>query len=69
MSDRPISVTLPDDGRIIRGLVRDGDGPTIVWLGGFRSDQRINESVVFLPGHRTVQVVLSPPVPAELKHF
>lgn len=38
MSDRPISITMPDDGRIIRGLVRDGDGPTIVWLGGFRSD-------------------------------
>lgn len=38
MSDRPISITMPDDGRAIRGRVLDGDAPTIVWLGGFRSD-------------------------------
>lgn len=38
MADRPINITMPDDGRIIRGLVLDGAGPTIVWLGGFRSD-------------------------------
>ncbi|MBS1165215.1 MAG: putative aminoacrylate hydrolase RutD [Proteobacteria bacterium] len=38
MSDRPISITMPDDGRVIRGRVLDGAGPTIVWLGGFRSD-------------------------------
>ncbi|PIO99901.1 alpha/beta hydrolase [Pleomorphomonas carboxyditropha] len=38
MTDRPISITMPDDGRTIRGLVADGAGPTIVWLGGFRSD-------------------------------
>lgn len=38
MSDRPICITMPDDGRIIRGQVFDGAGPTIVWLGGFRSD-------------------------------
>lgn len=38
MADRPINITMPDDGRIIRGLVQDGGGPTIVWLGGFRSD-------------------------------
>ena len=29
---------MPDDGRTIRGLVVDGAGPTVVWLGGFRSD-------------------------------
>lgn len=38
MTERPISIIMPDDGRTIRGLVLDGDGPTIVWLGGFRSD-------------------------------
>lgn len=38
MADRPITITMPDDQRIIRGLVQDGAGPTIVWLGGFRSD-------------------------------
>lgn len=38
MTDRPITITMPDDGRIIRGLVQDGAGPTVVWLGGFRSD-------------------------------
>lgn len=38
MTDRPINITMPDDGRIIRGVVFDGAGPTIVWLGGFRSD-------------------------------
>lgn len=38
MADRPISITIEDDGRTIRGLVQDGAGPTIVWLGGFRSD-------------------------------
>lgn len=38
MADRPINVTMPDDGRTIRGLVQEGAGPTIVWLGGFRSD-------------------------------
>lgn len=38
MTGRAISITMPDDGRIIRGLVDDGAGPTVVWLGGFRSD-------------------------------
>lgn len=38
MVDRPINITMPDDGRTIRGLVSDGEGPTVVWLGGFRSD-------------------------------
>ena len=38
MTDRPISLVMPDDGRTIRGLVVDGAGPTVVWLGGFRSD-------------------------------
>ncbi|WP_370675840.1 alpha/beta hydrolase [Pleomorphomonas sp. PLEO] len=38
MSDRSISITMPDDGRIIRGRILDGAGPAIVWLGGFRSD-------------------------------
>lgn len=35
---RQISIDMVDDHRIIRGLVEDGDGPTVVWLGGFRSD-------------------------------
>jgi len=38
MTGRAISITMPDDGRIIRGLVDDGAGPAVVWLGGFRSD-------------------------------
>lgn len=38
MTSRQISLAMPDDGRLIRGLVDDGAGPTLVWLGGFRSD-------------------------------
>lgn len=38
MTERPISITMPDDGRTLRGLVLDGAGPAVVWLGGFRSD-------------------------------
>lgn len=35
---RQISVDIAGDHRVIRGLVEDGDGPAVVWLGGFRSD-------------------------------
>jgi pimeloyl-ACP methyl ester carboxylesterase len=38
VTERPISIAMPDDGRTIRGLVVDGGGPAVVWLGGFRSD-------------------------------
>ena len=50
MSDRPISITMPDDGRIIRGLVDDGAGPTVVWLGGFRSDM-VGSKALALDAH------------------
>jgi len=38
MTSQQTSLTMPDDGRTIRCLVDDGAGPTLIWLGGFRSD-------------------------------
>lgn len=37
MSERHL-LTMPDDGRTIAVDVEDGAGPTVLWLGGFRSD-------------------------------
>lgn len=38
MTSRQTSLTMADDGRLIRCLVDDGGRPALVWLGGFRSD-------------------------------
>ena len=32
------------DARRLATLVRDGRGPTVVWLGGFRSDMRATKA-------------------------
>ncbi|WP_237152734.1 alpha/beta hydrolase [Oryzibacter oryziterrae] len=38
MTSRSFSLEMPDDGRKIAGLAETGAGPSLVWLGGFRSD-------------------------------
>jgi pimeloyl-ACP methyl ester carboxylesterase len=53
MTGRAISITMPDDGRIIRGLVDDGAGPTVVWLGGFRSDMTGSKAEAVAASGRT----------------
>ncbi len=40
----PQSVTVGQDGRSIAVLAREGKGPPVVWLGGFKSDMRATKA-------------------------
>jgi pimeloyl-ACP methyl ester carboxylesterase len=41
----PQSVTVGQDARPIAVLVREGKGPPVVWLGGFKSDMRATKAI------------------------
>lgn len=41
---QPRAIELGPEGRRIAALLRDGTGPTVVWLGGFRSDMRATKA-------------------------
>ena len=40
----PQSVTVGQDARSIAALAREGKGPPVVWLGGFKSDMRATKA-------------------------
>ena len=40
----PQSVTVGQDARPIAVLSREGKGPPVVWLGGFKSDMRATKA-------------------------
>ncbi|HUG62766.1 MAG TPA: alpha/beta hydrolase [Methylomirabilota bacterium] len=60
MTSVPTAIEVGADRRRIAALIDDGDGPALVWLGGFRSDMTGSKAVALAAfgrrrGHRVVR--------------